>query len=48
MASPSFSIIVPTYQRRDMVCEAVSALSRLSYDGPIEPDQTVTPDERES
>lgn len=36
MASPSFSIIVPTYQRRDMVCEAVSALSRLGYDGPIE------------
>lgn len=34
--SPSFSIIVPTYQRRDMVCEAVAALSRLSYDGAIE------------
>jgi glycosyltransferase involved in cell wall biosynthesis len=34
--SPSFSIIVPTYQRRAMVCEAVRALGRLSYDGPIE------------
>src|SRR5215213_9446762 len=36
MPSPSFSIIVPTYQRRDMVCEAVRALSRLTYDGTIE------------
>jgi glycosyltransferase involved in cell wall biosynthesis len=36
MPSPSFSIIVPTYQRREMVCEAVRALCRLSYDGPIE------------
>jgi glycosyltransferase involved in cell wall biosynthesis len=36
MPSPSFSIIVPTYQRRDMVCDAVRALCRLSYDGPIE------------
>jgi glycosyltransferase involved in cell wall biosynthesis len=34
--SPSVSIIVPTYQRRDMVCDAVRALCRLSYDGPIE------------
>jgi len=34
--APSFSIIMPTYQRRDMVCEAVRALSRLSYDGSIE------------
>jgi len=36
VTGPSFSIIVPTYQRKDMVCEAVSALCRLSYDGPIE------------
>jgi glycosyltransferase involved in cell wall biosynthesis len=34
--SPSFSVIVPTYQRREMVCEAVRALCGLSYDGPIE------------
>jgi glycosyltransferase involved in cell wall biosynthesis len=34
--SPAFSIIVPSYQRRDMVCEAVRALGRLSYYGPIE------------
>lgn len=34
--SPFFSIIIPTYQRRDMVCEAVRALCRLSYDGPIQ------------
>ena len=36
MASPSFSIIVPTYQRRDMVCETVSALNELTYGGPLE------------
>ena len=36
MASPSFSIIVPTYQRRDMVCESLSALSKLTYYGPLE------------
>jgi glycosyltransferase involved in cell wall biosynthesis len=36
MASPSFSIIVPTYQRRDMVCESLSALSKLTYNGPLE------------
>lgn len=34
--NPSFSIIIPTYQRRDMVCEAVRALSRLDYCGTIE------------
>lgn len=34
--SPSFSVIVPTYQRRELVCEAVRALCGLSYDGPIE------------
>jgi glycosyltransferase involved in cell wall biosynthesis len=34
--SPFFSIIVPTYERRGMVCEAVRALGRLSYEGPIE------------
>jgi glycosyltransferase involved in cell wall biosynthesis len=34
--SPSFSIIVPTYQRRDTVCEAVTAFGRMKYDGPVE------------
>jgi glycosyltransferase involved in cell wall biosynthesis len=35
-ALPSFSIVVPTYQRRDTVCDAVACLSRLQYDGPVE------------
>lgn len=35
-ASPSFSIVIPTYQRRDMVCEAVAQLCQLIYKGPIE------------
>ncbi|HEY1386705.1 MAG TPA: glycosyltransferase [Dongiaceae bacterium] len=34
--SPSFSIVIPTYQRRDVVCSAVKALSRLQYDGEVE------------
>ncbi|MES2326368.1 MAG: glycosyltransferase family 2 protein [Pseudomonadota bacterium] len=34
--SPPYSIIMPTFQRREMVCDAVRALCRLSYDGPIE------------
>jgi GT2 family glycosyltransferase/peptidoglycan/xylan/chitin deacetylase (PgdA/CDA1 family) len=33
---PSFSIVVPTYQRRDLVCETVKALSALDYAGAIE------------
>lgn len=33
---PSFSIVVPTYQRRDVVFEAVRALCRLEYDGKLE------------
>jgi glycosyltransferase involved in cell wall biosynthesis len=32
----SFSIVIPTFQRRDTVCDAVAALSRLRYDGPVE------------
>ena len=36
MPSPSFSIIVPTYQRRDMVCDAVRALCQQTYEGSIE------------
>jgi glycosyltransferase involved in cell wall biosynthesis len=34
--SPSFSIIIPTYQRREMVCEALRPLCQLTYDGPVE------------
>ena len=36
MQCPSFSIILPTYQRRHLVCEAVNALTRQAYDGSIE------------
>jgi glycosyltransferase involved in cell wall biosynthesis/peptidoglycan/xylan/chitin deacetylase (PgdA/CDA1 family) len=34
--SPSFSVIVPTYQRREVVCAALRALCRVDYDGPVE------------
>lgn len=34
--SPSFSIVIPTFQRRDVVIDAVEALSRLDYSGSIE------------
>ena len=30
---PSFSIVIPTYQRRDVVCAAVRALSEIDYPG---------------
>ncbi|NUR45129.1 MAG: glycosyltransferase family 2 protein [Sphingomonas sp.] len=33
---PTFSIIMPTYQRRETVCDAVRALHGQSYDGQIE------------
>ena len=33
---PSFSIVVPTYQRRDLVCAVVRSLSALDYAGIIE------------
>ncbi len=33
---PSFSIVIPTYQRRDVVCDAVRALAELDYRGGIE------------
>jgi glycosyltransferase involved in cell wall biosynthesis len=33
---PSFSVIVPTFQRRALVCDCVSALSRCDYGGPFE------------
>lgn len=36
MGGPSFSIIVPTYQRRDAVRETVKALGKLDYDGEVE------------
>lgn len=36
MTSPSFSIVVPTYQRRDVVSDAVRAISRIAYSGPVE------------
>ncbi len=32
----SFSIIVPTYQRRDIVSETLRAICRLAYDGKVE------------
>ena len=36
MKSPSFSIVMPTYQRREVVSDAVQALCELDYDGPVE------------
>jgi glycosyltransferase involved in cell wall biosynthesis/peptidoglycan/xylan/chitin deacetylase (PgdA/CDA1 family) len=33
---PSFSIVVPTYQRRDLVCDAVRALCSINYAGPVD------------
>lgn len=33
---PSFSVVIPTWQRRDIVCDAVRSLCRLAYDGDIE------------
>lgn len=33
---PSFSIVVPTYQRRDVVCASVRQLCALEYPGEIE------------
>ena len=34
--APSFSIVMPTFERRPVVCEAVHALGGLNYDGPVE------------
>jgi glycosyltransferase involved in cell wall biosynthesis len=34
--NPSFSIIVPTYQRREVVCDTLRALCRIDYDGAVE------------
>lgn len=36
MAAPGFSIIIPTYQRRETVCDAVRALARSGYGGVVE------------
>jgi glycosyltransferase involved in cell wall biosynthesis len=33
---PSFSIVIPTYQRRDLVCDAVRAIAATDYAGPVE------------
>jgi GT2 family glycosyltransferase/peptidoglycan/xylan/chitin deacetylase (PgdA/CDA1 family) len=33
---PSFSIVVPTFQRRDVVCASVRALCEIDYPGEIE------------
>jgi len=34
--SPSFSIVIPTFQRRELVSDALRALDNVDYDGPIE------------
>ena len=36
MSAPSFSIIIPTFQRRDVVCDAVRAIAQVEYAGPLE------------
>jgi len=33
---PSLSVVIPTYQRRDAVCDAVRALTRTDYAGAVE------------
>jgi len=33
---PSLSVVIPTYQRRDAVCDAVRALARTDYAGAVE------------
>jgi glycosyltransferase involved in cell wall biosynthesis/peptidoglycan/xylan/chitin deacetylase (PgdA/CDA1 family) len=36
MSDASFSIVIPTYQRREIVCDAVRAVARIDYSGPCE------------
>jgi glycosyltransferase involved in cell wall biosynthesis/peptidoglycan/xylan/chitin deacetylase (PgdA/CDA1 family) len=36
LAGPSISIVVPTYQRRDVVCDVVRALCGVEYAAPFE------------
>src|SRR5437868_13963442 len=33
---PSFSVLIPTFQRRDLVCAAVEALAKARYGGDVE------------
>jgi glycosyltransferase involved in cell wall biosynthesis/peptidoglycan/xylan/chitin deacetylase (PgdA/CDA1 family) len=33
---PSFSVVIPTYQRREVVADAVRAVAAIRYDGPVE------------
>jgi glycosyltransferase involved in cell wall biosynthesis len=34
--APRFSVVIPTYQRRDLAVALVRALERQTYDGPFE------------
>lgn len=36
MNQPSFSIVIPTYQRREIVCDAVRAIGDIRYSGSVE------------
>jgi glycosyltransferase involved in cell wall biosynthesis/peptidoglycan/xylan/chitin deacetylase (PgdA/CDA1 family) len=36
MECPAFSIIIPTYQRREVVCGSIEALCRINYPGKLE------------
>ena len=36
MTLPSFSIVVPTYQRRELVCDVIDGLCKIDYVAPIE------------
>ena len=36
VGAPSFSIVVPTFERREVVCDVIRALGALRYDGRIE------------
>lgn len=36
MIRPAFSIVIPTFNRRATVCDALAAIGRIDYAGPIE------------
>jgi glycosyltransferase involved in cell wall biosynthesis len=36
MDNPSFSIVIPTFERRDLVCDTVRTLSELTFEGTFE------------
>jgi glycosyltransferase involved in cell wall biosynthesis len=36
MDNPAFSLVIPTYQRRAMVCESVRSLCEINYKGQVE------------